>query len=214
MQKKFLEEIPEGIVDKKTLKPYIEKEYVIEDYMENYDAYKRFEEHMYNLIKACYEVRECRKYPITFRFYHSDTKVHKLPFASFILNMFVWSPMCEIKIPGVMNDDFIYDFENLTYKSYSNYINTMLVGTLRSYNVDARIMNRAMAEVISNMGLVPNDFALIIGTSLSLQPFLDAYDQSDRMKEIMTTKWPDGMQPAEIEAANENLMHEAIDIFK
>lgn len=214
MQIKYLEDIPEGIVDKKTLKPYIEREYIIEDAMKSPDEYKKFEEHMYNLIKACFEIEECRRYPIKFRFYYTETKSHTLPLQQFILNVFLWSPMCEIKIPGVMDERFIYDFANLTYETYSNYVNNMLVETLRSYNVDARIMNRAMAEVISNMGRVPNDFALVIGTSLSLQPFLDAYDQSDRMKEIMTTHYPDGMQPAEIEAKNDSLMKEAISIFK
>ena len=214
MQIKYLEDIPEGIVDKKTLKPYIEREYIIEDAMKSPDEYKKFEEHMYNLIKACFEIEECRRYPIKFRFYYTETKSHTLPLQQFILNVFLWSPMCEIKIPGVMDERFIYDFANLTYETYSNYVNNMLVETLRSYNVDARIMNRAMAEVISNMGRVPNDFALVIGTSLSLQPFLDAYDRSDRMKEIMTTHYPDGMQPAEIEAKNDSLMKEAISIFK
>lgn len=214
MEIKYLEEVPQGITDKKKLKAYLEPEYLISALMSSSEEYKKFEEHMYNLIKGCFEIEECRRYPITFRFYQTDTKKHKLPFQEFILNMFLWSPMCEIKIPGVMDESFIYDFKNLTYKTYSNYINSKLIEALRSYNVDARIMNRAMAEVIYNMGRVPNDFALIIGTSLSLQPFLDAYDQSDRMKEIMTTHYPDGMQPAEIEAANEKLMKEAISIFK
>lgn len=211
---KYLEEIPQDIKTKRDLKRYIEPEYIIENHMKSSAQYKEFEEHIYNVVKGCYEIEECRNYPVKFRFYTSDMEQHKLPLKEFVLNIFLWSPMCEIKVSGVMDDEFIYDFSNLTAKTYSTYINTKLIETLRSYNVDARIMNRAMADVIYNMGRVPNDFALIIGTSLSLQPFLDAYEQSDRMKEIMTTHYPSGMQPAEIEAANEQLMYEAIGIFK
>lgn len=84
MQIKYLEDIPEGIVNKKTLKPYIEREYIIEDAMKSPDEYKKFEEHMYNLIKACFEIEECRRYPIKFLNFLTSTLCRTMVFLATI----------------------------------------------------------------------------------------------------------------------------------
>ena len=62
---KYLEEIPQDIKTKRDLKRYIEPEYIIENHMKSSAQYKEFEEHIYNVVKGCYEIEECRNYPVS-----------------------------------------------------------------------------------------------------------------------------------------------------
>ena len=147
------------IANSKELSQYLKPLYIIEDVMKNDEDYKYFEECTYNIIKGCFEHKECREHPVKFKFYKTDKKTHTVEFRHFIINMFLWSPFTNLYgVSDVMDESFIID----CYKDIPNvtdYINEKIILVLREYGIKNVIINRSVSEVLYNLRRISTDFS-------------------------------------------------------
>ena len=120
--------IPTEVIEIPTtaeLKKHINPLYIINDYMKSSEDYLMFQEKIYNIIKGCFEHKECREYPIKFKFYLKDKEVHTLQLRHFIVNVFAWYPFINLYgISGVLDSSFIIDCEN-EIPHITNYVNEL-----------------------------------------------------------------------------------------
>ena len=65
-----------AIPSTKELKKYLKPLYVIEEYTRSEEDYKDFQEKVYNYLKGCFEHKECREYPVKFKFYLDDKETY------------------------------------------------------------------------------------------------------------------------------------------
>ena len=64
------------IKNRKELEFYLKKCFIIADYMVDKASYKVFIMKLRNLINGCFHIRQCREYPVTFKFYKEDRKTY------------------------------------------------------------------------------------------------------------------------------------------
>lgn len=202
------------IANSKELSQYLKPLYIIEDVMKNDEDYKYFEECTYNIIKGCFEHKECREHPVKFKFYKTDKKTHTVEFRHFIINMFLWSPFTNLYgVSDVMDESFIID----CYKDIPNvtdYINEKIILVLREYGIKNVIINRSVSEVLYNLRRISTDFSAIMNLNISMETFLELYDEHPRIREIMETKFTPQQQPNEIEHLMNELTAEEVELIK
>ena len=196
------------------LKDYIKPLYIMEDVMRTKEDYIFFQENIYNIIKGCFEHKECREYPVKFKFYRTDKKSYTVELRHFVIEIFLWYPFIHLsEIHGVLDESFIIDCHTQIPK-IQDFINEKLISTLRDYGVKNTIINKALAEVLYNLRRISIDFSDIMNLNMSLNSFLDLYRKYPRMREIMETSFSSDMQPADIEAQMNKLMKEEIELIK
>ena len=209
--------IPNEIVEIKNtteLKKHLSPLYIINDYMKSSEDYMIFQEKIYNVIKGCFEHKDCREYPVKFKFYLKDTKTHSLQLRHFIVNVFAWYPFINLYgIPSVLDESFIIDCEN-DIPHITSYVNEKIIEVLRDYSIKNTIVNRSVSEVLYNLRRISIDFSTIMNLTISSETFLNLYMTNDRMRTIMETTFPLDMQPADIENDLNSLMDEEVNILK
>lgn len=196
------------------LKECLRPLYVIENYTDSDERYKNFQEEIYTMIKGCFEKKECREYPVKFKFYKNDTEIHTLQFRYFVVNVFLWYPFINLHgIDGVLDESFILSKSEEVPK-ITNYINQKIIKTLRDYTIKNTIVNRNISEVTHNLGRISVDFSLIMGLSITAESFLFAYRDNPELQEIMNSKFSMDSQPYEIEQQLNELQTREIELFK
>lgn len=196
------------------LSKYLKPLYIIEDYTHSEESYKAFQERIYNIIKGCFEHKDCREYPVKFSFYRKDTKVYKLQLRHFIVNVFIWYPFVNThEFSNVLDETYIIDCFN-DIPNITQFINKKLISTLREFSIRNTIINRSISEVLYNLRRISTDFSIILNLTISTETFLDIYESNPRMREIMETKFPLDMQPYEIEQELASLQSEEVEILK
>lgn len=186
------------INNRNELKEWLKPVYIISDYLTDYDTYKIFQQKLYNLIKGCFVIKECREYPIKFKFNKKDTKIYELQFRHFIINTIVWYPFVELNELDVLNESFILDCVN-DIPHIENYINDKLISILREYHIPSTKVNHNISEVIYNLRNISLDFSIILGLNFSASMFIDMYNDIPEMRELMECTFEDNLQPHEIE---------------
>ena len=196
------------------LSQYLKPLYIIEDVLGSEEDYKYFEECTYNIIKGCFEHKECREYPVKFKFYRTDRKTHTIEFRHFIINMFAWSPFVNLHdVSDVMDESFIIDCYN-QIPHITDYINEKIILVLRDYGIKNVIINRAISEVLYNLRRISTDFSAIMNLNVSMETFLELYDEHPRIREIMETQFSSDQQPSEIEKTMNQLTAEEVELIK
>lgn len=202
------------IKNKKELSKYLKPLYIIENYMSTSDDYMEFQEKIYTIVKGCFEHKECREYPVKFKFYMNDTKVHTIQLRHFVINIFSWYPFIALNgLPSVLDDSFIIDCFN-DIPRYSDYINKKVIYTLKEYNIRNVVINRSISEVLHNMRRISIDFSLILNLNITMNTFTSMYKENERLREIMDVELDISKQPHEIEELMNNLMNEEVEIIK
>lgn len=203
-----------AIKDTKELKKFLKPLYIIDNYTITAKDYIYFQESIYNIIKGCIEHKECREYPVKFKFYTKDTKTYTLQLRHFLVNVFLWYPFVNLHgIPSVLDESFIIDcFKDIP--NITDYINDKIILTLRDYSIRNTTVNRSVSEVLYNLRRISIDFSLIMNLTIGTEVFLEWFRSNKRLREIMQTTFPEDMQPADIESELTKLMNEEIDIVK
>ena len=185
------------IKSKKELSKYLKPLYIIENYMSTSDDYMAFQEKIYTIVKGCFEHKECREYPVKFKFYMNDTKVHTIQLRHFVINIFSWYPFIALNgLPSVLDDSFIIDCFN-DIPRYSDYINKKVIYTLKEYNIRNVVINRSISEVLHNMRRISIDFSLILNLNITMNTFTSMYKENERLREIMDVELDISNQPQE-----------------
>lgn len=197
----------------KELKLLINNLYIIHDYMSDYEVYDKFRENIYNIVRGCFTIRACREYPISFKFYRTDTKVHTVQLRHFVLNLIAWRPFVELHEIHILDEFFILNPEKDIPK-LEDFINTRIILPLREHYVRSSIINERIADVIYNYRNISLDFSLIMNLNFGYDTFLKMYDEIPRIKEIMDASYDDLEQPYDIEQRLSEYQDEVIDIIK
>jgi hypothetical protein len=210
------ENIPEihGVED---LKKLTQKCYTLEPIMATEEIYEDFFQKMYNIIKGCFEIKECREYPITFKFYTKDTETYTVQLRHFIINLILWEPFVLVNTIKFLNKNYIMDGTKIiATKEYDldNWISYRIIIPLRNFNVREVSINKAVSKVCYKLRGISLDFSLIMNLNFSYFTFDDMYRNNDRIKDIMECSFDDAMQPRDVELKIENLLAEEVDIYK
>lgn len=202
------------IPNKKELAKYLSPMYIVHDYMRSMADYKKFQESMYNLIKGCFEIKECREYPVKFKFYLKEKETYTLQLRHFVVNVFAWFPFINLyEFSDILDKSFIIDCFN-DIPNISEYINEKIISVLRDYSIRNTTINYSVSEVLYNLRRISVDFSQIMNLQISSETFLNLYKTNSRIREIMETEFSMDMQPADIEHQLTGLMDEEIDIYK
>lgn len=199
MNKEELENEVPSIKSVKELKPHLLSLYIVDDYMESKEKYEAFIDRIYNIIKGCFTIKECRTYPVKFKFYKEDTAVHTLELRMFLINLFAWYPFISLYgVPNILSKYFIIsDPDDLI--TIEDYINYKIIVTLRNYNVKGTILNEYTAEVLHYMSSICLNFSIIMNLNFSYFTFKEIYDKNPKLRKIMECKFTEDMQPNDIE---------------
>lgn len=194
----------------------VEALYVIHNYMDDINKYDALIEHIYDLVKASFEIRECRTFPIKFKFYPKDTKIHTLEIRHFLINLHMWRPLTDVYAwPNVMNENYIFDaVSGTTMKNFDKYLNEYPIRTLREYNIKTDVSNEKIAKLLHGLVTITADFSNILGLTFSAETFMQMYDKYPRFRELITTHFSKDQQPIEIEKQINALTAELVEIFK
>lgn len=195
------------------LEEHLRSLYIIENYLIDSDTYAAFTEQISNIVKGCFSIRECREYPVKFKFYKQEKETHVLELRHFLINIFLWSPLVEINDPKALDESFICDCRESIPK-IDDYINNVLIATLRDYHIKSTKINFSISNVIYSLRSINLDYSDVLNLTFDMKTFLDMYNNNKRFHEIMNYDYPDKLQPYEVEQILKNLEKEFIDLLK
>ena len=191
------------INNRKDLAAWLKPVYIINDYIKDFETYETFQNKLLNLLKACFDIRECREFPIKFKFYKTDRAVHEMELRHFYINYIVWRPLVEISDSEFMTDRFILDC-NKDIAKINEFINENIIDILREYHIKPTTVNKDISDSLYYLRGISIDFALLMGLNFSIETFIDLYDSSDEIRDIMEIKFEQTDQPHEIEEKLDN----------
>lgn len=195
------------------LQEYIRSLYIIEDYLGSTETYQDFRDKLNDIVQGCYTIRECREFPIKFKFYKQEKETHSLELRHFLINVFLWAPLVEIQDPQALNESFICDCYN-GIENIDDYINNVLISTLRDYHIKSTKINFSISDVIYSLRSINLNYSDILNLSFDMKTFLDMYNGDSRFHKIMNYEYPDNAQPYDIEQILKKLQNEFIDLLK
>lgn len=175
--------------------------YVLTEYMKSEEEYVDFKESIYTLIKGCFEHKSCRECMVRFKFYPNDRTTFELQLRHFVILLFLLYPLVFIKdLTDVLDETFIPNFYTDIPK-IDDYINYHLIDVLRDHNIKNTVSNQAISNVTYDLKRISTDFSLIMGVNLSTETFIELYQGSEVIRDLMETKFEEGVQPKEVEEA-------------
>ena len=186
--------------------------YIIEDYTKDYETYTIFQQKLYNIIRGCFTIKNCRNAMIRFKFTRDAKEEYELPFKMFIINTILWYPFVELHGLDVLNESFILKDPELLPK-IEEYTNEKLIKTLKEYHIKTSKANYAISEVLFNLRSISIHFSLILGLDFSIPMFTKLYSENSRIKEIMECSFDESMQPHEIEQSLSAYQQEFIELI-
>ena len=195
------------------LQLWIKPLYIVNNYLQDKSTYNDFLKRLTNVVRGCYCIKECREFPVKFKFYQKDKTTEKLELRHFLINMILWYPFTDLEGSNVLNKSFIFDAKR-EVPIINDYINEKLIVTLRDYNVKNTTINYDISKVLYNLRSISLDFSQIMGLNFSLNTFIDGYENNSELRDIMETTLDDSMQPHEIENKLHALEEREIEIFK
>ena len=206
------DEVP-TIHNTEELELYLHNPFVINRYMVDVDTYETLMKEILNLLRACFRIRECREYPVKFKFDPKDKTTYTLELRFFYVNIILWYPFVEVNEFHVLDESFILDCTK-DVPQIEDYINYKLITQLRDCNVKSTTVNYLISEVLYNLRLISIDFSLIMGLNFSAVTFLDMYESNEEIREMMEVQFDETMQPHEIEQKLNELQDREISIYK
>lgn len=188
------------------------KVYIIEEQMTSRKEYLGWVEEVYDYIKIGFEHKELRRCMISFKFRSDDDEVHQLSLPNFITNIMIWEGILRLDMIPTMNKSIIYDANNTTSSTLYGFFNEKLI--IPSTNIISnKKLNKVMHDITHNLSRISTDFNMLLGISISMNSFINLSKTNERFNEIINTKVPEDMQPADIENHLDTLMHELTDIM-
>ena len=195
------------------LEQWLRPLYILSMKMTSDEEYEVFLKQIMNLLRASYTIRECREYPIRFKFNPKDKKEHVLQLRHFAVNLILWNPFVELNELDVLNEDFILDCEH-NIPNIEDYINYKLIVILREYHVKSTTINYRISDVLYNLRRISIDFSLIMGLNFNATTFFEMYEKNDEIRDMMEVTFESSMQPHEIEQELAELQDREIEIYK
>jgi hypothetical protein len=200
------------IHNREELKLWIRPMYIISDMLKDYDTYDKEMLEIVNAVRGSFTIRQCREYPIKFRFNKHDKTVYSLELRHFMINMILWGPFVEVGDLDILNDSFIIDPET-EIPNINDYINYKIIKTLNNYHVESTKINYALSKCIDNLRNISIDFSLILGLNFSIDTIVDMYESNQEIRDMMEVTFPEDMQPHEIETILDKYEEREVEIY-
>ena len=192
--------------------------FIIEDKMVSKKKYNAWVDEIYDMIKAGFEIKEFRTFPVRFKFREDDEEIYQLQFRHFLTNLMIWEAFMRLDMQSELDGSFIYDANDITNDTLYDYFDEKIIengkNILKHDKHMRRKLNRIMHDITHSLSRISTDFNLILGISINMRSFIDLAKQNKRFNEIINTKLNEDMQPSEIEDYLDNIMHEEIDILR
>ena len=183
--------------------------YCIDHYTVGKEEYIQFKEELIDLMKGCIWKQELREYPVKFKFYKEDAKVHTLELRHFLVNVFLWYPLVELHGIHVADESFIITPDLIP--DVNAFIFKTTITAMKENNVKQTTINRYSADVTFDLNLISLLFSLIMGLHYSDHTFIEMYDS---FKDLMEVEFSPDMQPTEIEEETDKIEEEIIKRLK
>lgn len=196
----------------KEMRAWMHPLYIIEDYTKDYETYNIFQQKIYNVIRGCFTIKNCRNAMVRFKFTKDAKEEYELPFKMFIINTILWYPFVELHGLDVLDESFILRDPDII-PNIEDFINEKLIKTLKEYHIKTSKTNYAVSEVLFNLRSISIHFSLILGLDFSIPMFTKLYSENPRIKEIMECHFDETMQPHEIEQELSAYQQEFIEII-
>lgn len=184
--------------------------FVIEKLMEDEEYYVAVIEEIYGYMKEAFEYEEVRKCPTFFTFKEGGD-IYMLELRDFLVNLMFWQPIMEIGGVDVMDATYIIDVKNITTGVIKNYIDRKIIPSRAGISNSRK--NAIIHDMLYSLSRISTDFNVLFGLTINLETFIDVANKNPRFDEIIRTKFPENMQPKEIESALENLQDEIVTIL-
>lgn len=201
--------VPE-IFSKEDLLQYIQPLYVIEKYWVDRKTYRVFRERMRNIMRGAIRKKETRDYPISFKFYKDDEKTYTLPLRMFLINVYLWFPLCEVYGIHCVDESFIIEPEQLP--KVNAFVYQKIVKTLEHYNVGP-IVNYCIAELTDTLSSISLDFSEIMGLHFDEETYQKMYDNPE-IRALMDLKFEPTDQPVDIERKLNDAEKRLVELLK
>ena len=180
------------------LKEWIGNVVIISSITISNEKYENYLKSLNNLLKASYDIYECRTYPVKFKFYNNDKKTYQLELRDFYINMILWRPFVELNYIKILDEKFIFKAKTDS-ANIENYINDVIITTMKEYQLKNTKINYILSDILYDLRMISFDFSIILGLTFTLKTFMDAYNNIPEIKDIMESKFYDTEQPYEIE---------------
>ena len=178
--------------------------------MSIYDTYELFDElyyRVYYYMCACWEVKECIKYPLKFKFYPEDKEIYELTAPKFLLNINAWRPLIELhevqkyyqnKIE-VLDESFIVGV--MMSETLREGLVARVMQELTDYGISFERRSELVQTVIERYQQASIEFALVDTRSVLTyeNTFLDGYRANEKIRELNNLVIPQTMQTADVE---------------
>lgn len=203
-------QLPE-IQNKKDLKKYLRSLYIIDDYTRDAKTYMNFIREIRDILRSCFTIKECREYPVKFKFYLEDEETLTLELRHFLYNIYIWYMMTLLNGCHVMDKTHILAAEQIP--KLNDFMNEEVVRTLRDCNVKQRKINYAVSEINSLLRSISLDFSDLMNLTFTEETFFKMYEDEE-FRRLMELKFPDNTQPVEIEEILNKAQGELINKLK
>ena len=180
----------------KDMKKFLKPIYIIEDYLLDESRYGDLEQTIRNLLRGCFHIKECREYPIEFKFYRKDKETHKLQIRRFLYNLYIWKPFCMLNEFHILDESYILSEEEIP--NVTEFLNEKILTTLQDYNIEQILINESISNVLYSLRSISLDFSDIMNLTFSDHDFIEMLNDPE-YREIMELKIPEDMQPIEVE---------------
>lgn len=197
---------------KKIVEELKNKIFIIEEYTSSKKEYQNFINHIYDLIKAGFEIREFRTTPVYFKFREND-EIRVMELRHFVVNLMFWKPFVVLNVYSDVCSTMIVDATKLTSSYIESYINNLIIKPYRR-TINNTKMNLLLDDMIHQLSRISTDFNIILGIGISTESFIDVAEKNERFNEIIRTKIDENMQPQEIEELIKKLTDEEVEILK
>jgi hypothetical protein len=180
---------------------------IIISHLSTYESFDDLYERIYNVICACFEIKECISFPIKFKFYLEDPRTYELSMPKFLLNMNAWRPLIELnsiqryyhQVIQVLDASFIVS--QMMSDVLRKGLESKVLKVLNDYGIAFDRSSRLIKTVIERYQEISIEFALLTkGSIFTLENcFLDDYRKSEKIRELNNTVISQDVQTADVE---------------
>lgn len=176
--------------------------------------YKEFLEKYYDYLRQGFEVKELRTCKVYFRFSDDENAlVESLELRRFVTNLIFWEPLVKFGMGNTLDRERIVDCTRLTTDLIKDFIDKYIITPCKKH-ISNKKLNIAIHDLIFNLTKISTDFNSLLAMSINVETFINLANRNPRFNEIIRTKIDPSMQPNEVEAHLDAIMHEEINILK
>lgn len=169
---------------------------IIEDVLSSKKTFQLIFQDLIDIMKYGFEDASVRKRPIYYKFNKNEKQQRSMQLNHMISNLIFWNPLIEVDKVGLLNEDWIFDFDKFDTGSLMKYINTKL---LPIFDTDFASQNVMVDEIYHNIISISHAFCLLMGMGISLYDLHQLELRDPEISHIMRDSVDQSLEPHEVE---------------